>query len=107
MLEIIEITIVSVFNSAFGMLALAFVGGLAFIASSTVIQLIGFVVERTIMRSRLGNTYKFINDRVTPAFEKFFGDSDVLLFIYLALVIYHLIGLYNDFPIYLILFFDK
>ena len=94
----ILVPVLSLAYSGIEMLALALFGGFICIATGGFILLIGFVSERTIMRSRIGNTSDFINDRVTPAFDEFFGNKDVLLFIYLTLVIYNWIGFYNDFP---------
>ena len=94
----ILVPVLSLAYSGIEMLSVAFVGPLIFIAIGGIIQLIGFVFERTIMRSRIGYTYKFLNDRVTPAFDEFFRNKDVVLFIYLTLFIYNWISFYNDIP---------
>ena len=94
----ILVPVLSLAYSGIEMFALAFGGAFTLLIITGFMLLIGFVFERTIMRSRIGNTSNFINDRVLPAFEKFFGDKNVLLFIYLTLFIYNWIGFYYDFP---------
>ena len=98
LLQHIVLPVLSLAYSGLEMGILALVGGFTFLAITGFMLLIGFVFERTIMRSRIGNTSNFINDRVLPAFNEFFGNKDVLLFIYLTLSIYNWIAFYNDFP---------
>ena len=90
--------ILALVASIFEMAALALVGGFFFLAISGIIWLIGFVVEKTILTSRLGNTSNFINDKVIPAFEEFFSNRDVLIFLLLALTLYNWFAFYSGYP---------